>query len=158
MSCGTALERRCPVCDTALPPEARFCMSCGTPVEEPARGGIEHPRALPEERRQVTVVFADLSGYTAVAEQMDPEAVKSLVERCLRRLGDEVERFGGTVDKYIGDNVMAIFGAPVAHEDDAERAVRAALAMHAAIVELDPELSLRVGINTGDVLAGSVAE
>ena len=91
-------------------------MSCGTPVEDPIRGGaVEAPRALPEERRQVTVVFADLSGYTAVAERMDPEAVKGLVERCLRRLGDEVERYCGTVDKYIGDNVMAIFGAPVAH-------------------------------------------
>ena len=75
----------------------------------------------------MTVVFADLSGYTAVAERMDPESVKSLVDRSLQRLGEEVDRFGGRVDKYIGDNVMAVFGAPVAHEDDAERAVRAAL-------------------------------
>src|SRR5207245_1365692 len=81
--------------------------------------------SLPEERRQVTVLFADISGYTAMAELMDPEAVKTIVDRCLRRLGSEVESFGGTVDKYIGDNVMAIFGAPVAHEDDAERTVRA---------------------------------
>ena len=73
----------------------------------------------------MTVLFADLSGYTAVAERMDPEAVKALVDRVLMRLGQEVERYGGTVDKYIGDNVMAIFGAPVAHEDDEERAVRA---------------------------------
>jgi len=104
------------------------------------------------------VLFADISGYTAMAERMDAELVKALVDRCLRRLGEEVERFGGTVDKYIGDNVMATFGAPVAHEDDAERAVRAALAMQKAIVEIDPELQLRVGVNTGDVLAGSVAE
>ena len=81
----------------------------------------------------MTVLFADLSGYTAVAERMDPEAVKSLVDRALMRLGEEVERYGGTVDKYIGDNVMAIFGAPVAHEDDAERAVRAGLGMQAAM-------------------------
>src|SRR5260370_25998225 len=93
-----------------------------------------------------------------MAERMDAELVKSMVDRCLRRMGAEVERYGGTVDKYIGDNVMAIFGAPVAHEDDAERAVRAALAMHEAIAEIDPELALRVGINTGEVLAGSVAE
>ena len=85
----------------------------------------------------MTVLFADLSGYTAVAERMDPEAVKSLVDRALRRLGEEVQRFGGTVDKYIGDNVMALFGAPVAHEDDAERAVRAALAMQAAMDEIN---------------------
>ena len=86
---------------------------------------LPRAREPPEERRQVTVLFADLSGYTAVAERMDPEAVKALVDRALMRLGEEVERYGGTVDKYIGDNVMAIFGAPVAHEDDEERAVRA---------------------------------
>src|SRR5919197_894075 len=122
--------------------------------------------ALPEERRQVTVVFADLSGYTAVAETMDPEAVKSLVERCLRRLGEEVERYGGRVDKYIGDNVMAIFGAPVAHEDDAQRAVRAALGMQGAMAEINESLgashgvnlALRVGVNTGEVVAGSVGD
>ncbi len=124
---------------------------------------LRRPAASPpEERRQVTVLFADLSGYTAVAERMDPEAVKSLVDRALRRLGEEVQRYDGTVDKYIGDNVMALFGAPVAHEDDAERAVRAALAMQAAMDEindwssLDVPFALRVGINTGEVLAGAV--
>ena len=114
----------------------------------------------------MTVLFADLSGYTAVAERMDPEAVKALVERCLRRLGEEVERYGGTVDKYIGDNVMALFGAPVAHEDDAERAVRAALGMQAAMEEINDELRARYGvtsrcasgINTGEVLAGAVGD
>ena len=112
----------------------------------------------------MTVLFADLSGYTAVAERMDPEAVKTLVERALRRLGDEVGRYGGTVDKYIGDNVMALFGAPVAHEDDAERAVRAALGMQGAMGEINDALpegtsfALRVGINTGEVLAGAVGD
>ncbi len=168
MSCGTALERRCKVCGTELPPQARFCMSCGTPVDDgpPARPATveQAALALPEERRQVTVVFADLSGYTAVAESMDPEAVKSLVESCLRRLGEEVERYGGRVDKYIGDNVMSIFGAPVAHEDDAERAVRAALGMQDAMAGINEGLgdthgvsfALRVGVNTGEVLAGAV--
>ncbi|HKP21540.1 MAG TPA: zinc-ribbon domain-containing protein, partial [Thermoleophilaceae bacterium] len=114
MNCGNALERRCPSCGTPAPPEARFCMNCGSaldaatapaapaspaPVAAPARGAIP-----PEERRQVTVLFADLSGYTAVAERMDPEAVKSIVDRALRRLGEEVVRYGGSVDKYIGDN------------------------------------------------------
>jgi len=120
--------------------------------------------ALPEERRKATVVFADLSGYTAVAERMDPEAVKSFVDRALRRLGQEVLRYGGRVDKYIGDNVMAVFGAPVAHEDDPERGVRAGLAMQAAMEEINQEIaadagasfSLRVGVNSGDVLAGQV--
>jgi class 3 adenylate cyclase/tetratricopeptide (TPR) repeat protein len=122
------------------------------------------PAAPPEERRRVTVLFADLSGYTAVAERMDPETVKGLVDRCLRRLGQEVERHGGTVDKYIGDNVMAIFGAPVSHEDDAERAVRAALEMQEAMVEINEQLdathgvafALRVGVNTGEVVAGAI--
>jgi adenylate cyclase len=112
----------------------------------------------------VTVLFADLSGYTSVAERLDHETVKALIERCLTRLAAEVDRFGGHVDKFIGDNVMAVFGAPVAHEDDPERAVRAALGMQAAMAELNRgvapefgfELALRVGINTGDVLAGKI--
>src|SRR4051812_26675345 len=162
MECGSKLELRCPQCSTPYNDGQKFCMECGTPLGAPATPLPKKPRvpnsALPEERRWVTVLFADISGYTAMAERMDAELVKSMVDRCLRRLGQEVERFGGTVDKYIGDNVMAIFGAPVAHEDDAERAVRAALGMQTAILEIDPELQLRVGINTGDVLAGSVAE
>src|SRR5919197_4494459 len=164
MSCGNALEVVCPSCGTVAPPEAKFCMSCGTalkgetPAPPPVRPEpIRAPVELPEERRQVTVLFADLSGYTAVAERMDPEAVKALVDRALRRLGQEVERFGGQVDKYMGDNVMALFGAPVAHEDDAERAVRAALGMQEAMGEINAALQrdwegvsfeLRVGVNT----------
>src|SRR5215210_1648161 len=169
MACGAALERRCASCGEIVPPEARFCPACGSAIETgPAPAGPPPQRAeVPaEERRQVTVLFADLSGYTAVAEQMDPEAVKSMVDRCLRRLGEEVVRFGGTVDKYIGDNVMALFGAPVAHEDDAERAVRAALGMQAAMEELNVEaqeaygvsFALRVGVNTGEVLAGAIGD
>ncbi len=114
----------------------------------------------------MTVLFADLSGYTSVAEQLDHETVKVLIERCLNRFAEEVERFGGRVDKFIGDNVMAVFGAPVAHEDDPERAVRAAFGMHAAMVELNGDikaqfgfdLALRVGVNTGEVLAGRVGD
>ena len=106
----------------------------------PRRLGLAGAGALPEERRKATVLFADLSGYTAVAERMDPEAVKSIVDRALRRLGQEVVRYGGTVDKYIGDNVMAVFGAPVSHEDDPERAVRAGLAMQAAMEEINKDI------------------
>src|SRR5829696_2299161 len=140
-------------------------MSCGTALDAaaPAPSAVRAV-AQPEERRQVTVLFADLSGYTAFAERMDPEAVKALVERALMRLGREVGRFGGTVDKYIGDNVMALFGAPVAHEDDSERAVRAGLGMQSVMAEVNDGLpagvsfELRVGINTGEVIAGAMGE
>jgi class 3 adenylate cyclase/tetratricopeptide (TPR) repeat protein len=142
-------------------------MVCGSSLEAGAPPAAEKPPpAAAEERRTVTVLFADLSGYTSVAEQLDPEAVKGVVDRCLRRLADEVERFGGRIDKYIGDAVMAIFGAPLAHADDPERAVRAGLAMQLAMDELGPRLAddhgiqfaLRVGINTGEVLAGTVGD
>src|SRR5688500_16804314 len=154
MSCGAQLERRCPSCGSPAPPEARFCMSCGAGLDAPVSVRPPPAEALPEGRRPVTVLFADLSGYTAVVERMDPEAAKALVDRALMRLGQEVERFGGTVDKYIGDNVMAIFGAPVAHEDDVERAVRAGLGMQAAMGGVNIDLpdgvhfDLRDGVNT----------
>ncbi len=184
MSCGSALVPRCPSCGAESPAGARFCIECGTPLgaepnaapdaaptptaaPPPAQAAppAPTPEALPEERRNATVLFADLSGYTAVAERMDPEAVKSLVDRALRRLGNEVTRHGGRVDKYIGDNVMAVFGAPVAHEDDPERAVRAGLAMQEAMTEINEQIAtpgvsfdLRVGINSGEVLAGRVGD
>ncbi len=174
MSCGAGLASNCPSCGVENPPEAKFCIECGTALASapsapakaaPGPAPPEHlrPAQLPEERRKATVLFADLSGYTAVAETMDPEAVKSMVEGALRRLGDEVTRFGGTVDKFIGDNVMAVFGAPVAHEDDPERAVRAGLAMQAAMAEINERIegsdfALRVGINSGEVLAGQVGD
>ena len=181
MSCGAALERRCASCAEPLSEGARFCVACGTPVAtapsppaEAAPGPTEAsplptPSSAPpslDERRTVTVLFADLSGYTSVAERLDPESVKRQLERILGRLGEEVSRHGGHVDKFIGDNVMAIFGAPVAYGDDAVRAVRAGLAMQAAMDELNEPLAVQhdvsfelcVGINTGEVLAGHVGE
>jgi class 3 adenylate cyclase/tetratricopeptide (TPR) repeat protein len=164
---------------TAQPPPAPGVAAQGASAAQPGAlfggqlPGVAAPAwgppvagALPEERRKATVLFADLFGYTAVAERMDPEAVKSIIDRALRRLGQEVVRYGGSVDKYIGDNVMAVFGAPVAHEDDPERAVRAGLAMQAAMEDINQDIaaaaggsfSLRVGINSGDVLAGQVGD
>jgi len=111
---------RCPNCGQENPAGARFCFSCGKPFDEtPGR----------EERKVVTVLFADLVGFTSRAEQMDPEDVRALLAPYHQRLRSELERFGGTVEKFIGDAVVALFGAPVAHEDDPERAVRAALAI-----------------------------
>src|SRR5215216_4664924 len=169
MSCGAPLSPLCPSCGAENPAGAKFCIECGTDLSSsaaPAVAAPAVPESPPEERRQATVLFADLSGYTAAAERMDPEAVKGLVDRTLRRLGDEIERFGGTIDKFIGDNVMGVFGAPISHEDDPERAVRAGLGMHEAMVDANRQshekfavgFSLRVGINSGEVMAGAVGD
>jgi class 3 adenylate cyclase/tetratricopeptide (TPR) repeat protein len=120
-----------------------------------------------EERRVVTVLFADLVGYTALAENLDPEQVKRLIESCFERLVADIETFGGRVDKLLGDAIVALFGAPVAHEDDAERAVRAALRMQDTLSRFCADggqerlagpdgIRMRVGINTGEVLVGTL--
>src|SRR5262245_5162078 len=133
----------CPNCGHANADGARFCSSCGTRLEarEPAR----------EERKVVTVLFADLVGFTSRAERLDPEDVRAVLEPYHARLRTELERRGGTVEKFIGDAVMALFGAPTAHEDDPERAVRAALAIRDWIRE-DDELQVRVAVTTGEAL------
>jgi len=112
-----------------------------------------------EERRWATVLFADLSGFTALSERTDPEDVRSMVDRCMRAMGEIVERFGGAVDKVIGDALMAVFGAPVAHDDDPARAVRAALEIQQQAsrnAEDFCNLQVRVGVNTGEVLFARV--
>src|SRR4051812_28391813 len=126
MSCGTQIERACPNCGEAAPPQARFCMSCGTALEGTAPPAVERPAEQPpEERRQVTVLFADLSGYTAVAEQMDPETVKTLVGGALRRLGQEVTRYGGAGGKYNRGQSKGPFCGPPGHPEDEEGAAGA---------------------------------
>jgi class 3 adenylate cyclase/tetratricopeptide (TPR) repeat protein len=134
----------CRICGKENPGEARFCLACGTSLAD----GL----ALRKERKVVTVLFADLVGFTARAEQLDPEDVHKMLSPYHGRLRAEIVRFGGTVEKFIGDAVMALFGAPVAHEDDAERGVRAALAIRDAIAEDGAGLQLRIGVNTGEVL------
>jgi class 3 adenylate cyclase/predicted ATPase len=115
---------------------------------------------LAGERRQVTVLFADISGFTALAETMDPEDVRQVMNACFAQLVPVVETYGGTIDKFIGDEIMALFGAPMAHDNDAERAVRAALAMQAALVAFNTAqgttLGLHCGLNTGLVIAGGI--
>lgn len=112
-----------------------------------------------EERRWATVLFADLKGFTSLSERMDPEDVRALIDRCMRNMGQIVERFGGSVERVIGDALMALFGARLAHEDDAERAVRAGLEIQRYCHE-NPEdfggLSLRVGVNTGEMMFAPV--
>ena len=137
--------RTCNRCGQENPEGARFCNACAAPLADALETRLE-------ERKVVTVLFADLVGFTSRAERMDPEEVRSLLRPFHARLRDELERFGGTVEKFIGDAVMAVFGAPVAHEDDAERAVRAALAIRDWIVAEQVELQLRIGVNTGQAL------
>src|SRR5207302_9392429 len=112
----------CPNCGQENPPGARFCNACAAPLPAETPG-------LSEERKVVTVLFVDLVGFTARAERLDPEAVRASLTPYFPRLRSELESFGGTVEKFIGDAVMAVFGAPVAHGDDTERAVRAAIAL-----------------------------
>src|SRR6266576_1973905 len=134
----------CPACGQENPDGFRLCGMCGAPlVAETAQ-----PR---EERKVVTVLFADLVGFTARAEQLDPEDVRALLSPYHARLRMELERFGGTVEKFIGDAVVALFGAPTSHEDDPERAVRAALAIRDWAAEQD-ELQVRIAVTTGEAL------
>ena len=119
-------------------------MSCAAPSVAP----VERR----EERKVVSVLFADLVGFTSRSERLDVEEVRGTLEPYHARLRQVLERFGGTVEKFIGDAVMAVFGAPAAREDDAERAVRAALAIRDEIGELDQELHVRVGVQTGEAL------
>jgi class 3 adenylate cyclase/tetratricopeptide (TPR) repeat protein len=135
----------CPDCGAENREGARFCDTCGAPL---AAAGPEPGR---EERKVVTVLFADLVGFTSRAEQMDPEDVRAVLEPYHAHLRSELERFGGTVEKFIGDAVMALFGAPTAHEDDPERAVRAALAIRDWVPE-QSDLQVRIAVTTGEAL------
>ena len=147
----------CPGCGSENPAGSKFCNECGVRL-------LEQSPVL-EERKVVSVLFCDLVGFTASSEAADPEDVRARIRPYHARLRQEIERFGGTVEKFVGDAVMAVFGAPVAHEDDAERSVRAALAILDAIEELNRaepgfELKVRVGVNTGEavVAVGARAE
>src|SRR5689334_24075380 len=132
----------CLACGRSIEQEFRFCPFCGADSAAPLGR---------EERKVVTVLFVDLVGFTARAEKLDPEDVRAILAPYHAHVRTELERFGGTVEKFIGDAVMALFGAPVAHEDDPERAVRAALAIRDWAREQD-DLQVRIAVNTGEAL------
>ena len=142
----------CPSCGRENPPDAKFCNTCGAALtaSAPAR----------KERKFATALFADLVGSTSLAEREDPEVVQSVVGRTFDRLAQEIGRYEGLLEKFMGDAVLAVFGVPRAHEDDAERAVRAALEMQAILSELNrgfaaegkPTLAMRIGVEAGEVL------
>jgi class 3 adenylate cyclase len=160
-SCGAPVSASaCRVCGAELAPGARFCASCGTAVQE--NTGEAQPATEPDRERKVaTLLFADLVGYTSLSEGHDPEIIEAVVGRAFDRLSAEVERYEGLVEKFAGDAMLAVFGVPTVHEDDAERAVRAAFEMQQAMTDLGaelaaegrPQLQLRIGVETGEVLA-----
>ncbi|HXY16914.1 MAG TPA: adenylate/guanylate cyclase domain-containing protein, partial [Gaiellaceae bacterium] len=135
----------CARCTKELPGEFPFCPFCGAPI-------ADVPTTGREERKVVTVLFADLVGFTSRAEKLDPEDVHAVLAPYHAHLRTELERYGGTVEKFIGDAVMALFGAPVAHEDDPERAVRAALAIRDWAGDQGDDLQVRIAVNTGEAL------
>ena len=145
----------CPACSEENLPRARFCHACGLALDEPVAGTTES-------RRTVSVVFSDISGSTSLSQRLDPEIFRRVMSRYFEEMRTVLERHGGRVEKFIGDAVMAVFGIPTIHEDDALRAVRAADDMRSALELLNVELmdeagvtmSLRTGVNTGEVVAG----
>ena len=166
LECGTKLASGCPNCGAANPPGAKFCGECGTTltadaVRADASASAAQPAATPvAERRVVSVLFADLVGFTTLAEGRDPEETRELLSRYFELARDVIGRYGGTVEKFIGDAVMAVWGAPTAHEDDAERAVRAGLDLVDAVRALGPGIEARAGVLTGEaaVTIGATGE
>lgn len=162
----------CPTCASDVPRGFKFCGNCGQKLAEGPAPAVETPAPPPPsappipagERREVAVLFADVSGFTAMSERLDPEDVHTVMNEVFAGLGAAIQEQDGYIDKYIGDNVMALFGAPVAHEDDPARACRAALAMQQFLAGFAAEcerragvpLRMRIGINCGLVLAGGV--
>jgi ABC-type oligopeptide transport system substrate-binding subunit/class 3 adenylate cyclase len=178
-NCGKPLARQCPQCGEPLSPRARFCANCGCAFTDAASSRLSAlqqsaPAALQEkiraasaqvegERKPVTILFTDIVGSTALAEKLDPEEWKEIVNGAHQRVSECVYRYEGTIAQLLGDGVLAFFGAPITHEDDPVRAVRAALDIQRAIADYARELhgyvenfQLRVGINTGTVVVGAV--
>ena len=183
VECGAKLETICHNCSFANAPSFKFCGKCGHNLREaraPAPVDYSKPQtytpkfladkiltarqSLEGERKLVTVLFADVAGYTAISEKLDAEEVRQIMDGCFKILMDEVHRFEGTIDKFTGDGMMALFGAPVAHEDHAQRACYAALGIQKALEqyadkvkkESKVDFKMRVGLNSGPVIVGAV--
>src|ERR671930_646174 len=144
-NCGAPLAVACPACGAANEPDDRFCGECGAALQAEPRAP-----AAEAERRLVSVLFGDLVGFTPLSEDQDPEAVRELLSQYFDTSRRVIERYGGTVEKFIGDAVMAVWGTPVAREDDAERAVRAGLELVEIVAGLGDGLAMRVGVLTGE--------
>jgi class 3 adenylate cyclase/tetratricopeptide (TPR) repeat protein len=182
LECGTRLALTCTQCGTELPAGAKFCLECGQPVSGPSPGQsrftspeaytpkhlaqkiLTSRSALAGERKQVTVLFVDVSGFTSLSERLDPEDVHGLMNRAFELMLAEVHRYEGTVNQFLGDGIMALFGAPITHEDHVQRAVHAALGIRKGLEGYQDELwsrrrigfQVRQGLNTGLVVVGSI--
>ena len=158
--CGSQLEITCPKCSRVNPPDSNFCNSCGHDLSKrdvpqkaadsqssaPAEPESAESRHIPEgERRQATVVFSDLSGYTSMNEDLDPEDVEAIMSRIKQEAVRIVERHEGIVNQFVGDEILALFGIPTAHEDDPVRAVKAAFEIHELVRKISPEVEERIG-------------
>src|SRR5437867_2509133 len=192
--CGTRLQSLCPACQTVNPPTNKFCSECGqrlagtapapapaaavVPAALPARGAdpvsytpkhlaekiLTSRSAIEGERKIVTVMFSDVSGFAAMSERLDPEDVHAIMDRAFEVILGAVHRYEGTVNQFLGDGVMALFGAPIAHEDHAQRALGAALRIQANLGPLAEDIErahgiefrMRMGINTGPVVVGAI--
>ena len=186
-NCGSSLESdiSCPNCEASNPPDSRFCEKCDQVLKPPeAAPSIDYsqpqsytPKFLADkilttrntiegERKLVAVLFADVANYTAISEKLDPEEVHQIMDGCFHILMDEIHRYEGTINQFTGDGVMALFGAPLAHEDHAQRACRAALAIQKTIDEYGEkikrecgvEFKLRIGLNSGPVIVGAIGD
>jgi len=183
--CGSRLEIACPACGKGNLPESKFCKGCGHDLRESGvTAFIDYsqpqsytPKFLADkilttrssiegERKLVTVLFADVANYTSIAEKLDPEEVHQLMDGCFKILMDEVHKYEGTINQFTGDGLMALFGAPVAHEDHAQRACHAALSIQYAIDGYEERIrgqhgadfKMRIGLNSGSVVVGSIGD
>jgi class 3 adenylate cyclase/tetratricopeptide (TPR) repeat protein len=183
--CGAKLERTCSDCGFHSPPSAKFCSECGHDLRQPVQTSpIDYgkpqsyaPKHLADkilttrssvegERKLVTVLFADLADYTSISEKFDPEEVHQIMEGYFRIVVDEIHGYEGTIDKFTGDGVMALFGAPLAHEDHARRACHAALSIQSAVTGYGAKIKevrgvdfkMRLGLNSGPVIVGTIGD
>src|SRR2546425_4195271 len=187
--CGATLDVVCPACGAGVPTGKKFCGACGAPLAAaaPPAPAVASPRfespraytpahlaarilkdrtALSGERKQVTVFFADVSGFTSLSEKLDPEDVHALINRAFELMLAAIHHYEGTVNQFLGDGLMALFGAPIAHEDHAQRAAHAGLAIQQALARYRDELQgtrgidfrLRMGLNTGLVVVGAIGD
>ena len=182
LECGARLGHRCAACGAELPGGAKFCLECGKPIGAGSPAPQRDPRsytpkhltekilisrgALEGERKQVTVLFADVKGSTEIASELDPEEWHRIMDRFFQVLAGGAHRFEGTVNEYRGDGIMALFGAPIAHEDHAQRACYSALHLRDALRRYADELrigkginfAVRMGLNSGEVVVGKIGD